>query len=119
VSEDRETAMEVLLPLRRGPGRPPGAKNKITWYRQLKVAETREEVVGLLERAGVENIFNGDALAGLQSIYMNGDLPLYVRMEAMIAAAPYEKPKLASINLGSQNNKAPLRIVFAPGDEDI
>ncbi len=109
---------EVLPPPRRRAGRPKGSKNRITWFRQLKIVETRQEVLALLERAGVENIFNGDALAGLQSIYMNGDLPLHIRMEAMIAAAPYEKPRLAAVAVGGEV-KGGFTVVFDEADRRI
>src|SRR5262249_59634225 len=49
---------------------------------------------------------NAMSLEGLQAIYRNPSLPLTTRMRAMMAAAPYETPKLAVTAVISDNDFA-------------
>src|SRR5262245_10095112 len=48
------------------------------------------------------------SLEGLQKVYRNPRLPLQTRMRAMMAAIPYESPKLAVTAVVSQNDFASM-----------
>src|SRR5262245_2424114 len=79
---------------RRGAGRPKGGKNRNTIARQQLGRELAAQMQAAL---GVE-AFPGDSVALLQLVYKDTRLPLELRFEAAKAAAPYERPRLASID---------------------
>ena len=51
---------------------------------------------------------NASGLEGLQAVYRNPSLPLQMRIRAMIAALPFETPKLAVTATVSENDFATL-----------
>jgi len=51
---------------------------------------------------------NASGLEGLQAVYRNPRLPLQMRIRAMIAALPFETPKLAVTATVSENDFATL-----------
>src|SRR5262249_33578862 len=79
---------------RRGAGRPKGGKNRNTIERQRIATELAAKMVQALGT----DAFQGDAVALLQLIYKNEGLPVELRFEAAKAAAPYERPRLASVD---------------------
>lgn len=72
-----------------GPGRPPGRKNNATLAIE---AATRKAV------AAIDGAFDGDALAFLQAVYKNPEIPLEVRISAAGKSLRFEKPALSSSN---------------------
>ena len=80
-------------------GRPPGAKNKRTREREIALAEA---AVKLREVMG--DTFEGDAHALMTMLYQDQSLPLELRLDAAKAAAPYERPKLSSV----EHTKPPI-----------
>src|SRR5262245_50011147 len=79
---------------RRGAGRPKGGKNRTTIVREQL---GRELAAKMRDSLGVD-AFPGDSVALLQLVYKDTRLPLELRFEAAKAAAPYERPRLASID---------------------
>jgi hypothetical protein len=78
-------------------GRPKGRTNKRT--------ETREAVVLEMKRAlesGIPGAFEGDSHALLMSIYKNPALDIDLRLDAAKAAIPYEKPRLAAVDVKAE-----------------
>lgn len=77
---------------RRG-GRAKGVPNKRTTELEAKMKEQAEKIAQALP-----NAFEGDAHAFLMTVYKDPELPIDVRLDAAKAAAPFEKPKLASVD---------------------
>lgn len=75
-------------------GRPKGSKSKRTVEREQAMREVAEKIAGTLPDA-----FGGDAHALLISIYKDARQDMHLRVDAAKAALPYEKPKLASIEV--------------------
>jgi len=76
---------------KRGAGRPKGAKNK----RTAELAKAVEATATVLEGV-IPDAFKGDAHAYLMALYKDPRMDKETRLRAAQAAAPYEKPKLAS-----------------------
>ena len=76
---------------KRGPGRPKGAKSKHTKEFAEHVAATATAIESMIPGA-----FTGDAHALLMALYKDPRMDKETRLRAAQAAAPYEKPKLAS-----------------------
>ena len=74
-------------------GRPSGAKNLRTEEREVFMQRAAEAIESTLKDA-----FTGDAHAFLMTVYKDVHQPLALRLDAAKAAAPYEKPKLASVD---------------------
>jgi len=82
---------------RRGAGRPPGSRNKgprKKLQRELVGKALSEQMRAIL---GVD-AFPGDGVALMQLVYKNPELPIELRLEAAKCAAPYERPRLSSID---------------------
>ena len=62
-----------------------------------KAAKSIGAAVDFLLQTGKEQ-FEGDAHALLVWVYKNPELPAAMRLQAAQAAAPYERPRLASID---------------------
>jgi hypothetical protein len=84
---------------RPGAGRPLGAKTKSPTTRAARVAAATKTAVGVLLKTG-KDPFEGDAHALLVWAYKNPELPATMRLQAAIAAAPFEKPKLVAAHVG-------------------
>ena len=72
-------------------GRPKGAKNK----RTEELLQKAEKAAAVIETI-VPGAFSGDAHSLLMAIYKDPTKDDALRLDAAKAAAPYEKPKLAS-----------------------
>src|SRR5262245_22963903 len=79
---------------RRGAGRPKGGKNRNTIERE----RAARELAAQMQSALGSEAFEGDSVGLLQLIYKDTRLPMEMRFEAAKAAAPYERPRLASID---------------------
>lgn len=88
---------------RPGAGRPKGAKNK----RTKELLQEAEKSAAAIKRV-VPNAFSGDAHSLLMAIYKDPAHKLELRLDAAKAAAPYEKPKLASTEVKGDANE-PLK----------
>jgi hypothetical protein len=80
---------------RPGAGRPKGSKYK-TSIRRHAAAVVRRKTARALRAVGLEP-FAGDAYAFLVWTYRNPAIPIELRLVAAKAAAPFEKPRLASM----------------------
>jgi len=84
----------------RARGRPKGARNK----RTKEIIQLGQATAAAIENA-IPNAFIGDAHALLMTIYKNPTFDMAVRLDAAKAAAPYEKPKLASTEFKGDPDK--------------
>lgn len=82
------------LPGERRGGRQKGTPNKRTRELEAKVAEAASKIADALGA----DVFDGDAHAYLMSVYKDTTQPAMLRLDAAKAAAPFEKPKLASVD---------------------
>jgi hypothetical protein len=89
-------------------GRPPGAKNKRTREREIALAQAADKL-----RETMGDTFDGDAHALMTMLYQNQSLPLELRLDAAKAAAPYERPKLSSV----EHKKPPIDVSKLTDDE--
>jgi hypothetical protein len=89
-------------------GRPPGAKNKRTREREIALAQAADKL-----REVMGDTFDGDAHALMTMLYQNQSLPLELRLDAAKAAAPYERPKLSSV----EHKKPPIDLSKLTDDE--
>jgi hypothetical protein len=103
-----------MTDVKRGPGRPKGAKSKHTKELAKQVAATAKAIESIIPDA-----FAGDAHALLMALYKDPRKEITIRLDAAKAAAPYEKPKLASTELKSDTenplkHKLVIEFVRAP-----
>ena len=77
-----------------GAGRPPGGKNQRT-----REVEAAMKVVAAQFVEAVPDVFQGDGVAFLQTVYKNPALPLIVRLDAAAKAARFERPMLSASNV--------------------
>lgn len=75
----------------RARGRPRGARNR----RTKEIIQLGQAAAAAIENA-IPDAFIGDAHTLLMTVYKNPTFDMAVRLDAAKAAAPYEKPKLAS-----------------------
>lgn len=75
-------------------GRQKGTLNKRTRELEAKVGEAAVKIAAVLGCGA----FDGDAHAYLMSVYKDTTQPAMLRLDAAKAAAPFEKPKLASVD---------------------
>jgi hypothetical protein len=75
-------------------GRPLGAKNKRTLARE---AANKEVMDALREEFG-DQVFEGDGVAFLQTIYKNPKMPIEMRVDCAKNAARFERPALSSVD---------------------
>jgi hypothetical protein len=73
-------------------GRPAGAKSSRTEEREVYMQRAAEQIESILPQA-----FKGDAHTLLMTVYKDETQPWERRLDAAKAAAPYEKPRLSSI----------------------
>lgn len=79
---------------RPGAGRKKGQPNKRTAAARKATEDAIQKAV---ESGAIPQAFEGDAHAFMALVYKDTSLDLAVRLEAAKAAAPYEKPRLASL----------------------
>lgn len=79
--------------IKRGRGRPLGAKNKRTEERKQQLAVMAEQL-----QEALPNCFEGDAHALLMATYKDRSLDLAQRIDAAKAAIRYEKPALSTVD---------------------
>jgi hypothetical protein len=89
-----------MTDVKRGPGRPKGAKSKHTKELAEQVAATATAIESIIPGA-----FTGDAHALLMALYKDPRKEITIRLDAAKAAAPYEKPKLASTEIKGDADK--------------
>ena len=82
-------------------GRPKGARNK----RTQEIIELGQAAATAIENA-IPDAFVGDAHTLLMAVYKNPAFDMAIRLEAAKAAAPYEKPKLASTEFKGDPDKS-------------
>jgi hypothetical protein len=75
-------------------GRPAGAKNKQTAARAARMQEAAQAISEVIQGA-----FDGDSHTLLMTVYKDPAQPWPIRLDAAKAALPYEKPRLASVEL--------------------
>src|SRR4051812_13031806 len=88
----------MTKPTGRPPGRPKGSKSKRTVERAEQVQRVAIAVESLLDEP-----FEGDAHAYLMSVYKDKTQAIEKRLDAAGKAIGFEKPKLAAIDVTSQN----------------
>jgi hypothetical protein len=84
----------------RARGRPRGARNR----RTKEIIQLGQAAAAAIENA-IPDAFIGDAHTLLMTIYKNPTFDMAVRLDAAKAAAPYEKPKLASTEFKGDPDK--------------
>jgi hypothetical protein len=99
-------------------GRQKGTPNK----RSRKFLQSREQAAAVLEGV-IPNAFKGDAHTYLMAIYKDPTVDQAIRLDAAKAAAPYEKPKLASTEFKGDpdsqvQHKLQIEFVRSPHSED-
>jgi len=87
-------------------GRIAGTRNKKTAEALAAQTELAAKLAAVLPGA-----FDGDAHALLIATYKDPAQPMELRIKAALGALPYEKPRLASVEL-TGNDDAPLRQVI-------
>ena len=81
-------------------GRQKGTPNR----RSAAVKQAGAEAVERL-MAGIEDPFDGDAHALMVLVYKDQGQPMPLRLDAAKGAIRYEKPALATIDLGNKDDK--------------
>jgi hypothetical protein len=100
---------------REGAGRPPGARNK----RTVEAEEAMNAVVQEFS-ATVPDVFAGDAVAFLQTVYKDPRIPLHVRLDAAAKAARFERPTSGASGVRSATNDDPaVEFSLQEGDEEL
>lgn len=99
-------------------GRAKGTPNKRTG----KFLQLRQEAAAVLEEV-IPNAFKGDAHTYLMAIYKDPSVDKAIRLDAAKAAAPYEKPKLASTEFKGDpdsplQHKLQIEFVRSPHSKD-
>jgi hypothetical protein len=77
------------------------------------VAEAKKKAEAVIRAKNLEP-FDGDALAYLVSIYKDAEYSPEMRMQAAQAAAPYERPRLSSVDA-----KVDQRTTHLSGDDPV
>lgn len=93
-------------------GRQKGTPNKRTVASQEAAATMAEKINSAL---GLD-AFDGDAHGLLIAVYKNTLLPIDLRVEAAGKALPYEKPRLASVDVGSKDGQPLVVKIVRFGD---
>jgi hypothetical protein len=88
-------------------GRKKGSKNKRTVALEAALESTRE-AIGLYLGTTGDDV---DAHGLLMAVYRDRDMPIDLRVEAAGKSLPFEKPRLASVDLASKGDK-PLVVVL-------
>jgi hypothetical protein len=77
------------------------------------VAEAKKKAEAVIRAKNLEP-FDGDALAYLVSIYKDSEYSPEMRMQAAQAAAPYERPRLSSVDA-----KVDQRTTLLSGEDPV
>jgi len=89
---------------RPGAGRKRGGSNRDTRYRRRKIELVAQQIADELG----DDCFEGDAHAYLMSIYKDEKIPMLFRLDAAKACLPFEKPRLASVEVKPPEEQPPL-----------
>jgi len=94
VKENQEVKKSTWGGRRPGAGRKRGARLKRVVDREQLIAERAAAMAVILG----SDAFVGDSVELLQLLYKDPRLPAQLRFEAAKAAAPYERPRLSSVD---------------------
>lgn len=89
-------------------GRKPGSRNKRTLEFEAQMQQAAQK---MKEALGFE-LFEGNALAFLATVYKNPNLPVDMRLDAAGKAARFETPTLAPVD--GKGNTVPTYIAYLP-----
>lgn len=95
------------------PGERRGGRQKGTPNKRRKAVEEALEEAAIIIGESIPNRFQGDAHALLLAVYSDPRVKLSTRIDAAKAAAPYEKPRLATVeNKTDLSVSDPLKEMF-------
>jgi Asp-tRNA(Asn)/Glu-tRNA(Gln) amidotransferase A subunit family amidase len=83
---------------REGAGRPWGSRDRVK-RRSASIAEIATRDALAFMQTNDMQIFEGDSVAFLISVYRNERLPLRERMAAAMAVSPYERVRLTAVDM--------------------
>jgi hypothetical protein len=83
---------------REGAGRPWGSRDRVK-RRNASIAEIATRDALAFMQTNDMQIFEGDSVAFLISVYRNERLPLRERMAAAMAVSPYERVRLTAVDM--------------------
>jgi hypothetical protein len=100
---------------REGAGRPWGSRDRVK-RRSASIAEIATRDALAFMQTNDMQIFEGDSVAFLISVYRNERLPLRERMAAAMAVSPYERVRLTAVDMRIRDTNS--RSGWNPGWND-